>query len=98
MIAVERQRRRTGKWPASVKAIDPSILPKPPLDPFSGEPFHLEYRNGGLVIYSIGPNGRDEHGAFDPKRNLSGGPDDMGGAGVGCSLAAPKSGGRARLA
>ncbi len=78
LIAAERQRRRTGKWPASIEAIDRSILREPPVDPFSGKPFHLEYRGGEFVIYSIGPNGKDEHGAFDRKRNLQGAPDDLG--------------------
>ncbi len=78
LLAAERQRRRTGKWPASIEAIDRSILRELPVDPFSGKPFHLEYRGGELVIYSIGPNGKDEHGAFDRKRSLQGGPDDIG--------------------
>jgi hypothetical protein len=78
LIAAERHRRRTGKWPASIKEIDSSILPTPPVDPFTGEPFHLEHRDGQLFIYSIGPNGKDEHGAHDPKRRMSGGPDDVG--------------------
>jgi hypothetical protein len=78
LIAAERHRRRTGKWPASIKAIDPSIMPAQPVDPFTGEPFHLEHRDGQLFIYSIGPNGKDEHGAFDLKRHTQGGPDDFG--------------------
>jgi hypothetical protein len=78
LIAAERQRRRTGKWPASIKAIDPSIMPAPPLDPFTGEPFHFEHRDGQLFIYSIGPNGKDERGAFDLKRFARGRPDDFG--------------------
>ncbi len=78
LIAAERHRRRTGKWPASVKEIDPAILPAPPLDPFNGKPFHIEHRDGQLFIYSIGPNGKDDHGAFDPRRRAMGAPDDVG--------------------
>ena len=78
LIAAERQRRRTGKWPASIEAIDPGILAKPPVDPFSGQPFQIEHRHGELVIYSIGPNARDQHGEFDAKRWIRGGPDDIG--------------------
>jgi hypothetical protein len=78
LIAAERQRRKTGKWPASIQEIDPSILPEAPAEPFSGEPFHFEQRDGKLFVYSIGPNGKDEHGAYDPKRWLNGGPDDVG--------------------
>ncbi len=78
LIAAERQRRRTGKWPASIEAIDPSILAKAPVDPFSGKPFRSALsQHGGLVIYSIGPNGNDEQGEFDPKLWIRGGPDDV---------------------
>ena len=77
LIAAERQRRRTGKWPASIEAIDPGILAKPPVDPFSGQPFQIEHRHGELVLFD-GPNARDQHGEFDAKRWIRGGPDDIG--------------------
>jgi hypothetical protein len=78
LIAAERHRRKTGKWPASVDAIDPSILPTPPPDPFTGKPFNIEHHDGQLVIYSLGPNGKDEHGEYDPKRWNKGESDDVG--------------------
>jgi len=78
LIAAERQRRKSGKWPASINAIDPGILPEAPRDPFSGRPFHFAHRDGQLFVYSVGPNGTDEYGKYDPKRWLRGGPDDVG--------------------
>jgi hypothetical protein len=81
LIAAERQRRHTGKWPVSIKEIDSSLLASAPVDPFTGKPFHLEYRNGRLTIYSFGPNGADDHGEFDRKRWTNGGPDDVGARG-----------------
>jgi hypothetical protein len=81
LIAADRQRRRTGKWPASIEEIGSSILPEAPLDPFSGQPFHIEHRDGQLFIYSIGPNGIDEHGKYDPRRSPQGEPDDVGARG-----------------
>jgi hypothetical protein len=78
LIAAERHRRKTGKWPTAIKEIDPSILPRPPVDPFTGKPFRIEYHDGQIVIHSIGPNGKDEHGEYDPKRWIKGGPDDVG--------------------
>jgi hypothetical protein len=68
VLAAERHRRKTGDWPASIAAIDRAILPNPPSDPFSGQAFRMEHRDGQLLIYSIGPNRRDEHGAYDPKQ------------------------------
>ncbi len=78
LIAAERHRRKTGKWPASIEAIDKNILPKAPVDPLSGQPLRFEQRDGQLFIYSIGPNGIDDHGAYDPKQSTKGAPDDVG--------------------
>jgi hypothetical protein len=86
LLAAERHRRKTGDWPASIAAIDPSILPSAPVDPFSGQAFRLERRDGQLFIYSIGPNGTDEHGAYDSRRWTTGGPDDAGAVGWDVSL------------
>ena len=38
----------------------------------------MEYLDGKLKIYSIGPNGKDEHGAYEPLRSAKGGADDIG--------------------
>ena len=78
LIAAERHRRKTGAWPASIEAIDPSILRDAPVDPYSGQPFRMEKGDGMLVIHSIGPNGKDERGDYDPKRWPKGGRDDVG--------------------
>ncbi len=86
LIAAERHRRKTGKWPASIAAIDRDILPIAPIDAFSGQPFRMEYHDGKLVIYSIGANGKDEHGAFDQRRSMFSGPDDLGAAAWDVSL------------
>ncbi len=40
--------------------------------PFTGQPFRMEHRDGRLFIYSLGPNLRDEHGAYDPKKWATG--------------------------
>jgi hypothetical protein len=76
VIAAERHRRKTGNWPTSISAIDRDILPTAPVDPFTGGAFHMERHDGQLVIYSVGPNLEDEHGA-EPKRGVNRGPDDV---------------------
>jgi hypothetical protein len=78
VLAAERIRRKTGRWPASIAAIDRAILPTPPSDPFSGQTFRMEHRDGQLLIYSIGPNRLDEHGVYDAKGWPQKGPDDVG--------------------
>jgi hypothetical protein len=78
LIAAERHRQKTGSWPTSIAEIDRSILSVAPVDPYSGQPFRMDRRDGKLFIYSIGPNGKDEHGEYDPKRWPKGGLDDVG--------------------
>jgi hypothetical protein len=78
LMAAERQRGRTGEWPESVAAIDRDLLPDPPIDPFSGGPFRIERRDGRFLVHSVGPNLKDERGAFEAKRWLDGGPDAVG--------------------
>jgi len=68
LLAAERHRRKTGDWPKSIAAIDPDILPTAPIDRFSNQPFRLERRDGQFLVYSIGPNLKDEHGTYEPKR------------------------------
>jgi hypothetical protein len=77
LLAAERHRRRMGDWPASIATIDPDLLPDPPVDPFSSQAFRMERRDGQFVVYSIGPNRKDEHGAFDRRRHMDGGLDDV---------------------
>ena len=76
LLAAERHRRKTGDWPTSIAAIDRSLLPTEPLDPCSGKSFRIERRDGQLIIYSIGPNHKDEHGSFEPKEYVKGIQDD----------------------
>ncbi len=78
MLAAERHRRKHGDWPASIEAIDPVILSNPPTDPYSGKPFLIDHRNGQFLVHSIGPNLKDEHGLYEPKRWASGEADDVG--------------------
>ncbi len=81
LLAAERHRRKSGDWPASIAAIDRDILPDAPVNPFSGGAFRMERRDGQLRVYSIGPNRKDEHGEYEPKRSMKGGPDDAGAVG-----------------
>lgn len=78
VLASERHRRKTGRWPESITAIDRAILAQTPVDPFSGQPFLLERRDGEFLVHSIGPDLEDDHGAYVPKLWMRGGPDDVG--------------------
>jgi hypothetical protein len=63
-IACERYRRRFGKWPESLAAIPKEILPAVPTDPFTGQPLVYRRLPDGIVVYSVGPDGRDDGGLF----------------------------------
>jgi hypothetical protein len=78
LLAAERHRGRMGDWPASIAAIDRAILPSPPVDPFSGQSFRVEHRDGQFLVYSIGPDLEDQHGEYDPRMWMDGGRDDIG--------------------
>ncbi|WP_169976629.1 hypothetical protein [Tautonia rosea] len=78
LLAAERYRLRHGDWPASIEAIDDELLPGVPLDPFSGEVFRLHRPEGRFVVASIGPNGQDDGGEYEPRAWPQGGPDDVG--------------------
>jgi hypothetical protein len=80
LLGMERHRRKTGTWPISPSAIDPAVLPNAPVDPYSGESCRMERQGGQILVYSIGPNGIDEHGAYEPKRWGKGNSDDVGGS------------------
>lgn len=76
-IAAERHRRRSGQWPAAIAAIDPDLLTRPPLDPYSGQAFRMERREGQFLVYSIGPNRKDEQEVSVPRPSVKGDSDDV---------------------
>lgn len=66
-IALERHKRRTGKLPAGLIKLVPTLLPAVPLDPMDGQP--LRYRLTGtnsFLLYSIGADGVDGNGDASP--------------------------------
>jgi len=61
--ALERYRLAQGRFPETLKALEPRFLGAPPHDLFTGEP--LRYRvepDGGYALYSTGWNRTDEKG------------------------------------
>jgi hypothetical protein len=78
LLAAERHRRKTGDWPDSGDEIDPAFLPERPVDPLTGRPFVVERGDGQILVHSVGPNLEDEHGAYEPRKWMSGELDDVG--------------------
>jgi hypothetical protein len=40
----------------------PEFIDTVPLDPFSGKPLIYRFQDGGVLIYSVGSNEKDEEG------------------------------------
>lgn len=51
-----------GGYPAKLEALQPKYLEKAPADVFSGRPLKYRSRGKGYLLYSVGPNGRDNSG------------------------------------
>jgi hypothetical protein len=62
LLALERQRLRTGAWPAKLTELTPQLLVSVPEDPFDGKPLRYRVLPGGAVVYSVGPDGKDDGG------------------------------------
>ena len=62
-VAARRLYLRTGRFPASLdELVSAGLLQKVPTDPFSGKPVLMKVKESEIVIYSVGPDGRDDGG------------------------------------
>ena len=62
-IALKRYQLKHGTYPPDLNSLVPEFLSAVPLDPVDGQP--LRYRlnsNGTFLLYSVGPNGKDDGG------------------------------------
>ena len=53
---------RTGRYPQSAAELVPAYIAEIPTDPFSGKPLRLKPIAGGLILYSVGSDGKDNGG------------------------------------
>ncbi len=65
LAAAERFRKLKGDWPGSASDIEAALETKLPADPYLPGPYRLGRFEGGLVVYSIGPDGLDDGGNLD---------------------------------
>jgi hypothetical protein len=65
MIAVERYRQANNGWPKALTDLVPAYLSKVPLDPYDAAPLRYRRLDHGVVVYSVGPDGKDNGGKFD---------------------------------
>ncbi|UCF15376.1 MAG: hypothetical protein JSW59_18380, partial [Phycisphaerales bacterium] len=62
LIALRRQKERTGSWPESLEQIEPRPLGEVLIDPRNNGPFGYKLAGDSFVLYTRGPNGIDEIG------------------------------------
>jgi hypothetical protein len=75
-LAAERYRQSHGAWPATLDAlVKDGLLAVVPRDPFHGQPLRSKQVDGGMVIYSIGPDRTDHDGTVDRHREPATGVD-----------------------
>jgi len=61
-LAAESYRLKHGRWPERPDQLVPDFLPSWPTDPIDGQPLRWLRQPDGLLIYSIGPDGKDNGG------------------------------------
>lgn len=69
LIQLFRFRAATGAFPESLDALTSAYLPSPPRDRFDGQPLRYRLTPDGPVLYSIGSNLADDHGALPTGRD-----------------------------
>jgi hypothetical protein len=71
-VAAERFRLAHGHWPHSLSSLVPEFLQEEPTDPFDGQPLRFRRCDHGVLIYSVGPDGKDDGGNLDRQNTQSG--------------------------
>jgi hypothetical protein len=69
MYALRAYKMDNGHYPKNLKALMPTYLHKIPIDPWDGiAPLHYQLQENKYLLWSIGPDGVDNHGTpiFDP--------------------------------
>ncbi len=65
-LAIERFRLANGRLPKELNELIPGFLSVVPIDPFDGAQLRYKLRPKSYVVYSIGPDGRDDDGTEAP--------------------------------
>lgn len=70
--AIMLYQRKMKKLPERLAELYPEWLPEVPIDPFSGHPLKYRKTDQQWQVYSVGPDGKDDGGQYDPRRPWQG--------------------------
>jgi hypothetical protein len=61
-LACKVYKNQIGHYPENLNALVPELMEAVPIDPFTGNPLIYRIQDGGVLIYSVGSNEKDEEG------------------------------------
>jgi len=61
-LACKTYKNETGHYPESLDVLVPKPMDTMPIDPFTGKPLAYKLQDGGVLIYSVGSNEKDDVG------------------------------------
>jgi hypothetical protein len=64
-LAAERFRLKHGRWPNELADLGPDLLKEVPADPYDGRPLRYRRLPDGVIVYAVGPDGKDDGGRLD---------------------------------
>ena len=73
LFAAHEFQRARGEFPESIEQLAPTYLDVIPFDPLDAEGSAMKYKrepDGTAIVWSVGPNGIDDHGAVIANGNL----------------------------
>jgi hypothetical protein len=74
--ALERYRCAKGQWPDSLASlVTAGLLGEMPADPYDGKPLRYRRLTDGVVVYAIGPDGKDDGGTLNRQNPTATGSD-----------------------
>jgi hypothetical protein len=79
-MALKLYKSEHGEYPESLDALSGAFLPVVPTDPFTNKPLVYVRRDDGFLVYSVGPNGKDDAGVSETWKDgqkLDAGTDDV---------------------
>jgi ABC-type transport system involved in multi-copper enzyme maturation permease subunit len=68
-LALKIYKQQHGHYPDTLAPLAPEVIKELPLDPFTGKDYIYRRESKGFIVYSVGPNEKDNGGVYDPKQS-----------------------------